>query len=99
MSSNLWRTLIAVLTVVLGAASAIFGCTTPETGPPVCTATWLTPGVMSVVVMVLGAAHLLLKMFSGGVPALVNKVVPVVPAGESGPGTVTASQVNSAEKK
>jgi hypothetical protein len=49
-----------------------------------------------IAIMVLGAAHIALKLLSGW-EGLVNKTVPVVAAEKAGPGTVTATQVSSAK--
>jgi hypothetical protein len=94
MNTNIVRTLTAVVTVVIGAISSIGSCITDAAGVTVCTAAWLTPQMAGIAIMVLGAAHIALKLLSGW-EGLVNKTVPVVSAEKAGPGTVTATQVSS----
>lgn len=95
MSSNLIRTIIAVLTVGLGLAMQVFGCSTSDAGVTICTAAWMTPQLMAWLVMGIGAAHLLLKLLQGWA-GLANQTVPVVPAAEAKVGVVTQAQVDSA---
>lgn len=98
MNANFFRTIIAGLTAILGIAMTIFDCTTNSLGATTCAAGWLSPQLLGWVVMGIGFAHLVLKGLQG-IVGMVNKTVPVVPAAESGPGTVTASQVSDNTKK
>ena len=95
MNANFLRTIMAVLTVIVGAVATIGGCTTDSVSSVVtCSASWLTPQLMGIFVMALGAAHVVLKLLNGWV-GLVNKTVPVVQPSEAKPGVVTPAQVAS----
>jgi len=97
LNSNLFRTIAAVITTVIGIIGTIANCSTDASGATVCSATWLTPQMAAIAVTVLGAGHLVLKLISGGLGALIAPTVVVSPSGL--PGTVTKAQVESGPKK
>lgn len=97
MNSNLIRTIAAVLTAVVGIAMSLGGCVTNSAGATICSASWLTPQLAGYLVAGLGIAHVVLKLVSGGMKAVVNDVAPIDPSGAKG--TVTQAQVNSGSRK
>lgn len=101
MNINFFQTILTVAIGVVAAIATFAGCTTDAAGVVDCSASWLPPVYSTILVMAAAALKVALKFFQGGLPgtALVAPMVPVVPANKSGPGTVTASQVNSGDKK
>jgi len=73
MNANLIRTLIAIFTAVVGAATLFFGC--DSTGAN-CSVPFLNAQTLGVVTVIVGASHLILKGL-GGFTSLISATAPV----------------------
>jgi hypothetical protein len=101
MNTNLFRTILNVLSIVSVGMAAIGGCVTDDPATAVveateCTATWLPPQIALGAALVFQVIGFLTKMFgshAGPIEALKNPVAVVTPTPKVG--TVTPAQVAS----
>jgi len=96
MNNNAFGTIAAIIAVVLGAMTQIFGCSTDAvTNMSICTASWIPPEWAGYVVLAFSGVAILSKLFRPGGPVagLFAPSAVIVPEAKSGPGTVTPEQV------
>lgn len=96
MNNNMFGTIAAIIAILLGAMTQIFGCSTDATTEvSVCTASWIPPQYAGYVVLVFSGLAIGAKLFRAGGPlhGLFGKSVIVVKDGDSKPGVVSPTQV------
>lgn len=96
MNNNAFGTIAAIVALLLGAMTQIFGCSMdPVTQASVCTATWIPPEWAGYVVLAFSGIALVSKLFRPGGPVagLFAPSAVIVPEAKAGPGTVTPEQV------
>jgi len=80
MNTNLLHNILNVLIALLGGVTAFLiatGCTTLPTGQLECSASWISPSVTSIAVMVLGVAKSVINVARDGLAGLVKPQPPV----------------------
>jgi hypothetical protein len=94
---SFFRKLMALLTFATPIIAKAVGCTLDAAGAAVCVDSWLSPQYVPWVMAFFAGAAFLSSFFGSGTIAqnVFAPSVPIVSVTESGPGTVTRSQVNS----
>lgn len=80
MNTNLVHNILNVVIALLGGVTAFLlatGCTTLPTGQLECSASWISPTITSVAVLVLGVAKSIINIVRDGVAGLAKPQPPV----------------------
>lgn len=90
VNANSSRTVLAILTAVIGIGQAYFGC--ENDGVTTCSVDGYSEEAVGGIVAMLGLLHLALKLYKDGWRGLYRPMVIITPTGERG--TVTQAQVD-----
>jgi hypothetical protein len=80
MNTNLVHNILNVVIALLGGVTAFLlatGCTTLPTGQLECSASWISPTITSILVLVLGVAKSIINIVRDGVAGLAKPQPPV----------------------
>jgi hypothetical protein len=80
MNTNLIHNILNVVIALLGGVTAFLlatGCTTLPTGQLECSASWISPTITSIAVLVLGVAKSIINIVRDGVAGLAKPQPPV----------------------